>query len=434
MRNFTPRLGLAWNFRPKFVFRGSFGMFTQDLVQSLPQDEYTATTAVSLASTNPNPAFYLSQGPGPIAYNIQPGNSAPYYTATANYTGRNISYIDPNLRNPYSMTWSGGFQYEFLQNYLAELTYQGSAAVHLTGTVNINVLPQSIYQSTNTTLLNAVSANTQAYLPYPQFGSITETSNFGHSTYHAMIARMQHRFSSGFSAQALFTYSKNMTGTAGSGYQYYDWALTKQVAPTDQKFQFSNQLNYDLPFGTGRRFVNHGGWLNQAIGGWTFLTIQSIRSGLPVTFSSSGSPYKYLTGEGGLNIVPGQAINVPNYTIGPNVFPQSAQNPFFNIGAFSYPAAFTEGNAGSGIARTGWVWWPQYSITKTWAYKEKYKLTVRMDADNLFPETVWYYTANTTVNLTSPQNFGKFPATTGYSFSNFYGPNGTLQGVLRIAF
>ncbi len=292
-------------------------MFTQDLVQTIPQDEYTATTSVALASTNPNPAFYLSQGPGPITYNIQPGNTAPYYTATGNYTGRNISYIDPNLRNPYSMTWSGGFQYEFLQNYLAELTYQGSAAVHLTGTVNINVLPQSIYQSTNTTLLNAVSANTQAYLPYPQFGTITETSNFGHSTYHAMIARMQHRFSSGFSAQALFTYSKNMLGTAGSGYQYYDWALTKQVAPTDQKFQFSNQLNYDLPFGTGRRFVNHGGWLNQAIGGWTFLTIQSIRSGLPVSFSSSGSPYKYLSGEGGLNIVPGQAINVPNYRSDP---------------------------------------------------------------------------------------------------------------------
>ena len=438
--NFTPRLGIAWNFRPKFVFRGSFGMFTQDLVQTLPQDEYTATTAVSLASTNPNPAFYLSQGPGTVAYSIQPGNTAPYFTSTANYTGRNISYIDPNLRNPYSMTWSGGFQYEFKPNYLAELTYQGSAAVHLTGTVNINVLPQSIYQSTNTTQLTTVNNNTQAYLAYPQFGSVTETSNFGHSTYHAMIARLQHRYSNGFSANSLFTWSKNMQGTAGAGYLYYDWALTKQVAPTDQKLQFSEQFNYDLPFGLGRRFVNHGGILNEAIGGWTFLTIQSVRSGLPVTFSSSGSPYKYLTGEGGLNIVPGQTINVPNYNIGPNIFPQAAQNPFYNIGAFSYPAAFTEGNAGSGIARTGWVWWPQYSITKTWTYKEKYKLTVRMDALNLFPETRWYNTANTTVNLTTAastpnaQSFGRFPATTGYSFSNFYGQNGTLQGVIRIAF
>ena len=74
----------------------------------------------------------------------------------------------------------------------------------------------------------------------------------------------------------------------------------------------------------------------------------------------------------------------------PNPWPQASQNPFYNINAFAYPAAFTEGNAGSGIARTGWVWWPQYSLTKTWTYREKYKLTVRMDADNLFPETRWY--------------------------------------------
>jgi hypothetical protein len=432
--NFTPRLGLAWNFMPKLVFRGSFGMFTQDLVQTLPQDEYTATSVVALPSTNPNPAFYLSQGPGPVTYNIQSGGSALFTAIGGNYTSRNVSFIDPQLRNPYSMTWSGSFQYEFRPNYLAELVYQGAAGVHLTGTTNINVLPWSIYSSKDSTLLNTVANNTQAYLPYPQFGSITETSNFGHSTYHAMIARMQHRFASGFSANALFTWSKNMVGTAGSGYLYYDWALTKAVAPSDQKLQFSNQLNYDLPFGKGRRFLDKGGFADQVIGGWTFLTIQSVRSGLPVTFSSAGSPNKYLTGEGGLNIVPGQVVNVPNYSIGPNLWPQAAQNPFYNINAFSYPAAYTQGNAGSGIARTGWVWWPQYSITKTWAYREKYKLTVRMDADNLFPQTRWYNTANNTVNLTSPQVFGKFPATTGYSFSNFYGQNGTLQGVLRIAF
>ncbi len=431
-KNFTPRIGVAWNFRPKFVFRGSFGMFTQDLVQPLAQDEYVAQTVVQQPSGNPYPAFYLSQGPGPIAYNVLPNGTALF--VGTNYSSRNTSFIDTHLKNPYTMTWSSGFQYEFHPSYLAEVTYQGSAAVHLTGNDNLNTLPQSIYNSTDTTLLNAVFANSQAYLPYTQFGTITYNTNPGHSTYHAMIGRMQHTFSSGFSANFLFTYSKNLVGGSGSGFQYYDWRLTKALATTDQKLQFVNQLNYDVPFGKGRRFLNHGGVVNQVIGGWTFLTIQSIRSGLPVTFTSSGSPYKYLPGEGGLNIVPGQTINIPNYSIGPNMFPQSAQNPFYNINAFSYPAAFTEGNAGSGIARTGWVWWPQYSITKSWTYREKYKVTVRMDADNLFPETRWLYTANNVVNLTSPQNFGKFPATTGYSFSNWYGTNGTLQGVLRISF
>jgi hypothetical protein len=431
-RNFNPRLGVAWNFKPKLVFRGSFGMFTQDLVPALAQDEYVAQTVVQQPSGNPYPAFYLSQGPGPISYSITGNGTAQF--AGSNYSSRNTSFFDSHLKNPYSMTWSGGFQYEFHNGYLAEVTYQGSAAVHLVGALNINTLPWSIYSSTNTTLLNAVYANSQPYLPYQQFGSVSETTNPGHSTFHDLILRVQHRFGAGFSASSMFTWGKNLTGTAGSGYLYYDWRLTKALATTDQKLQFVNQLNYDLPFGRGRRFVNQGGVLNHIIGGWTFLTIQSIRSGLPVSFSSGGSPYKYLPGEGGLNIVPGQAINVSNYSIGPNRFPQSAQNPFYNINAFSYPAQFTEGNAGNGIARTGWVWWPQYSITKTWTFAERFKITVRMDANNLFPQFRWLYTANTTVNFASPQNFGKFPATTGYSFSNWYGTNGTLQGVLRLAF
>jgi hypothetical protein len=430
--NFTPRIGVAWNFKPHFVFRGSFGMFTQDLVTGLAQDEYIAQAVVQQPSGNPFPAFYLSQGPGPINYNVTSNGTARF--VGTNYSSRNTSFIDSHLKNPYSMTWSGGFQWEFRPDYLAEVTYQGSAAVHLTGSANLNTLPWSIYNSTDTTLLNAVFANSQSYMPYPQFGSITYTTNPGHSTYHSMIGRMQHRFGSGFSANFLFTYSKNLVGGAGSGYNYYDWRLTKALAGSDQKLQFVNQLNYELPVGKGRRFLNHGGLLNQLIGDWTFLTIQSVRSGLPVTFSSAGSPNRYLPGEGGLNIVPGQTINVSNYSIGPNMWPQSAQNPFYNINAFSYPASFTQGNAGNGIARAGWVWWPQYSITKTWSYREKYKLTVRMDANNLFPEFRWLNTANNTVNLTSPQNFGKFPATTGYSFSNWYGSNGTLQGVLRIAF
>jgi Carboxypeptidase regulatory-like domain len=436
--HFTPRLGLAWNFRPKLVFRGSFGMFTQDLVQQLGQDEYTATNGIQQPSGNPYPAFYLSQGPGPITYNINPStNTAQFVAIGGNYSSRNITYVDPALRNPYSMTWSGGFQYEFKPNYLAELIYQGAAGVGLVNTsgININVLPQSIYNSTDTTLLNQVFASTQSYLKYPQFGTINEFSNFGHSTYHAMISRLEHRFSSGFSANFTFSYSHAIAGSAATGWEYYDWALTKAVASFDQKFQFTNSVSYDLPFGKGRRFMDKGGIANLVLGGWTFLTIQSVRSGLPVNFTLSGSPNKYLPGQGNVpSVYQGVAINVPNYSIGPNMWPQQSQNPFYNINAFYNPASFTAGDAGTGIARTGWVWWPQYSITKTWRFREKYQLTVRMDANNLFPETRWLNTANSVVNFSSPTLFGRFPATTGYAFSNFYGQNGTLQGSLRIAF
>ena len=305
--------------------------------------------------------------------------------------------------------------------------------MHNVATVNINNLPQSIYTSTDTTVLNQAFSNPQAYLPYTQFGSINYLSNSGHSTFHSVVGKMEHRFGSGFAAKSLFTYSKNLAGSAVAGYNFYDWRINKALIGNDLKFQFTEVFNYDLPFGRDRRFLNKNRFLDQVIGGWTFLTLLSLRSGAPVSFTSSGSPNKYLQGEGGLNIVPGQVINISGYTTGPNRFPQSAQNPFYNINAFAYPASFTQGNAGNAIARTGWLLWPQYSITKTWSYKEKYKLTARVDASNLFPNGI-ANSGNTTVNLTSPQNFGKVAATTGYGFSGFGSPNGTLTGVLRIAF
>jgi hypothetical protein len=146
----------------------------------------------------------------------------------------------------------------------------------------------------------------------------------------------------------------------------------------------------------------------------------------------SGSPYKYLPGETQPNIIAGQSIQVPNYSVG-NLWPQSTQNPFYNIKAFAYPSAFAPGNAGVGIGRQGGVWWPQYSLTKTVAVRERFRITVRMDANNLLPETRALTGANSVVNITSPQTFGRF-ANAGASFSNWYTPNGNFVGVLRLEF
>jgi hypothetical protein len=246
--------------------------------------------------------------------------------------------------------------------------------------------------------------------------------------------RVERRFTNGLSYNFLFTWSKNLSGTAGTGWQYYDWALTKGPTTNDIKYQFVSQASYDLPFGKGRAHMNRGGILNLILGNWTATTIQSLRTGTPATFTMAGSPSRYLPGQTQPSIVGGQTINVPNYEVGTNLWPQSNQNPWFNINAFSYPAAFTGGNAGVGIARGGSVWWPQYSITKSWAYKEKYKITIRADAHNLLPKTRAFLNPNTTVNINSPQTFGKFAPATGYNFSNWYTPNPNFQGVLRLEF
>jgi hypothetical protein len=449
--NFTPRLGVSYNFAPKWVFRGSFGMFTVDNFTELGQEEYLATAAVIPAVGTPPPAFYLSQGPGPINYSLTANGASNFVSTSNNLSGRSATYIDPNLRNPYTMSWSGGFQYQIKPNTIAEVVYQGSAGVALVNgsAVNINELPQSIYSSTNATLLNTVYNSTQSYLPYSQFGSINKYSNWDHSTYNAMVARVEKRYGNGLFFNFLYTWSRNLIGgpgsqvlsapgatsyTVGTGPEFYNWNLTKGLAPTDVTHQFVAQASYDIPVGQGRRWMNHGGIANMFLGGWTFLTIQSLRTGTPASFVMAGSPNRYLPYEQLPNVASGQNINVPNYQIG-NLWPEQTQNPYFNINTFAYPAAFMPGNAGIGIARYGGVWWPQYSLSKTIAYRERYKLTVRMDANNLFPETHAFLccNVNNAVNLTSSQLFGKTPALS-YSFSNWYTPNGNLVGVLRIEF
>ena len=236
----------------------------------------------------------------------------------------------------------------------------------------------------------------------------------------------------------LFAWSKNLQGTAGIGEQFYDWALTKGPATFDVKYEFTPQATYDLPFGKHRRYLNGNSKrayvLDLLVGGWTFTAIESMRTGLPVYFSMAGSPYKYLPGQTLPNIVLGQQVNVPNYSVGANLWPESNQNPWFNINAFSYPASFTNGDMGVGIGRAGGVWWPEYSLAKSWSYREKFRIIVRADAHNDFPKTRAFLSPNTVVNITSPQTFGRFAPATSYGFAGWYTINPDIQGSLRIQF
>ena len=226
--------------------------------------------------------------------------------------------------------------------------------------VNINVLPQAIFNSKDTTLLNTVYANSQSYLTYPQFGTITYYSNYGHSTYHGLTSRVERRFSNGLSYTFLFTWSKNLQGTAGSGQQFYDWALTKGPATClTLKYQFTSAgTTYDLPFGKHRKFLNRDttvGYITDIfLGGWSLTAIESMRTGLPVYFTMAGSPNKYLPGQTIPNIVAGQPVNVPNYAVGPNpVAPNQLPEPVFQHQSVFLSGQFYERQCGSGNRTAG---------------------------------------------------------------------------------
>ena len=256
LNNFQPRVGVAYNFRPKWVFRGNFGMITADLLTSTLNnnfEEYLATASLQAPPGDPRTIFALSQGPPSFKFNLNQDGSVPFIGT--NYSGRNATWFDPNMRMPYTLNWSSGFQYQISNSWLAEVLYQGSSGVGLLNNWDINVVPLNI--STDRAQLTTIRNSYQNFKPYPQFGSIQHYSNYGHNSHHGVTVRVDKRYSSGFTVNSFWTWSKTLNdvdddGGAG-GITWYNRSLEKGRASYDISHRWVSTITYELPVGRGKK-------------------------------------------------------------------------------------------------------------------------------------------------------------------------------------
>jgi len=170
--------------------------------------------------------------------------------------------------------------------------------VHLVESWNINAFPTS-FGAGNPTLQNAAFANTQAYLPYPQFGTINHMANTGHSSYNAGTIQYSKRYSQGLVVDSFYTYSKALDdcdtdyGTCTGVEPVTDRNLAKGRAGYDMRHRFVTSFSYELPVGKNRHFMNKGGILDYIVGGYDLSWIQTVDTGNPFGFSFANSPYNY---------------------------------------------------------------------------------------------------------------------------------------------
>ena len=414
-KHFQPRVGLAYKFNDRAVFRGGFGLttidlFTTDFNQNF--EEYSTSITRQQPSGDPRPAFFLSQGPGPVNFTVLQNGTSPF--VGVNYSARNATRYDPALRNPYAMNWNGTLQYQIRQSWLVELSYQGSAGVGLLNAWDTNVVPLNI--SSDPAVLNAIYQNYQAYKPFPNFGSIYLWSNFGHSTYHSGTIKLEKRYSMGLTMTTFYTRSKAIDESdadgIASGVTYYNRSLEKGRAGFDIANRSVTYLTYALPFGKSRKWMTGGGVKDYFLGGWNASVVQTFQSGLPVTFTVSGSPNRYLPGvERPNQILPNDQLIVANYQIGDR-FNNNLKNPIWNIQAFGNPAAFTPGTLGRNTIEGPAMNWTQASLSKDITFREKYNFEVRYDINNVFKQPN-FVNPSSTVNLGSPGLFGKPTGTQG---------------------
>jgi len=438
LNNFAPRIGLAWNFHPRAVFRGSYGIVHQDIFATganIMFQEYLANATIQSPVNDPRHVFRLSQGPPSFTYQVQPDGSVPFIGA--NFASRGSQWFDPNMRMPYVQSWSAGVQYQLANNYVLDVQYQGQAGVGLINTWDINAIPLDI--SRDPVVLNQIFTATQNYKPYTQFGSINLISNFGHNTYHGGTLRVEKRYSAGLSFNAFYTYSKSLNENEAdggdSGITFYNRRLEKGRSNTDIRHRFVSVMSYELPFGKGRQWMNSGGVLNHALGGWELTWTQTFQSGQPFTVNHGGSTARYLPGEARPNMLTTveEAYN-KDWNIGPNRFPTSAQNPYLNFNSFAYPAAFTPGTLGRNTFEGPGLNWTQLSLAKWWQIKERFRFQARVDANNFFPmKQPQFSNPASSFNTNNPAAFGRGFGTRG-SFSDVGTSNSHILMVLRFQF
>jgi hypothetical protein len=439
--NFQPRLGLSWNFAKKFVFRSSFGVMSQDVQAGGNSNQnfqdYNGSYNISRPTGDPSTAFFLSQGPGPITYATAADGTVPWVGTS--YNSRNVTWLDPGLRNPYIMNWSAGIQWQFAYNWLVEARYEGSAGNRLLGSWNINEIPLSITLGGDTALQNTVWAAQQNYKPYTKFGNITLISNFNHNTYHSGSLRLERRLHNGFTMTSFYTYAKNLSAAdneGGGGITYYNRSLEKSRTSYDVRHHFNVQVTYDLPFGKGRRWLSQGGVFDYILGGWGLSVNDTLDSGMPSSIGFSGSPNKYLTP--GQRIVPLTKIEdalTPNWSIGPNRFPTTAppQTPYLKASSFAYPASYTTGFLGKYVYESPGMHGMGFAVKKTWTFKERFKSTFRLDAHNLPFKQPNFSRPASTWNVASPQLFGYINSARG-AWSEYGYNQATIQLGVRFEF
>ncbi len=420
-KNFSPRVGFAYQLTPRLVMRGGYGLFYGGFENSTIETyvDFPFQFAVSYPLLTPNAPITFSNG---AIGTLETGLSAiqPLTSAATQPSGVSLTGEDYHMKTPYTQGYNFTLQYQLSPSQTVQMAYVGNTVRHL----GVYIPPNSPSE------ILPPGLNTLNYSPYPDFSPGGTYSSFAaNSFYNALQVNYEHRFSGGLSVLANFTWSKcrtdaidvlnatNLTGfraprLPGFGIQG-DYGLCDFDIP--KVFHLSGM--YDLPIGRGRKYLsNSSGIVDALIGGWSTNYILTLQNGQPGTV-----PCVISTTSGfGCNalLVPGQSVtggphNVdhwlnPSAFASPPVAAAIGQSDYSPLGGS--PTQFY----GPGFRRL------DFSLFKNFRITEKTHLEFRAEAFNLTNTANFSppgFAGNGTtaapgsLDYTSPASFGKINST-----------------------
>ena len=357
---FAPRVGIAYDVfgDGKTLLTAAYGLFYEPY--------YTGQGGPLQAPISAPPSLATPQVSLPNfadPFNGNPPVPGAFSTPLTNLT------LSPNMTLPYTQDWDLNLQHSFGRDFLFEMGYVGTKGTHLPRFIEGNpavfvpgyVNGQPISNSGNANQRRLYSGCTLNDPPNSCiFSSMGEIASIANSSYNALQASLQKRFSHGVSFLASYTWSKdiddassfNMTGSAAKpvagendlAQNPFDLAAERGLSMFDARHRFVFSYVWDLPF-----WLNGREWYKQAFGGWQLSGIVTLMSGTPFTVFDSND----VSAQGSAPEITGFSAQRPNLVGNPNNGPRTV-NAWLNASAFQQLDPTLDagqfGNAGRNIA------------------------------------------------------------------------------------
>jgi len=427
-KNFSPRLGVAWDVTGKgtTIVRagGSIIYSLLSMNAFLSQQNTQNTVTLGLGTIPTGATIFDAACPGPAGC---PGIGS-IFTTGVTIPGSSLTWVDQstaiypasvtglvqcgdgqngnpdpcdtfsmdrNFRTPYVENWTLGVQHAFSSKLSIEASYVGNHGVRLIGVRDLN-------QADPATGVHPFGAQ------YPYLGFINHLSNLYGSTYHGLQTTLTARNYHGLDFVAGYTYSHALDDMSSNWVAFLPMDSTRPFldrasGDEDIRHRFTLSVTYSLPEMKTK---------SQLLEGWQVNTIITLQSGQPWNVNDQSNDFSHTgdladrwdffgnpadfksIGPNGLPFFPGnsnQACAAKAATLDGADPTQPFTQSLITAGCYVVgssilipPAGGTFGTMGRNIFRDTGFHNVDLSISKSFKFGERMKAQFRVETFNTF--------------------------------------------------